>query len=1109
MKISPNIDLGKSLRQVFGNDPQSAKQVEHDQARQKATTTAVLKRFVARNVSQRRELTILADEVGLGKTYVALAAAVSLLDAIRSGDSPEGFPSNKPVVLVLTPTNDALFNKWMREAEAFKLDCARNEGALDWLDICSPIPDQNKTGNMVDLALQLRNATRSRPMLMIAKLGVFGAALNDRNWWRRRALAAVFESCKVSPDDRKWWCKRILGTSAKSIVAELLDLRRSYGMWKEECGICNNLHQAFQRVINDDRIRPRIDRLLSDWNANRLLDALDDLTRLAIAGELPSLPLVVIDEVHNLKNENTQARKHLETLLSGRVCRMLGLSATPFQLRQDELLSVLKLRNTLALTRDRHETLDAAVEKLSDAMKSSRDSGDVFRRRWRALRPRDQTTIEETWQAVRNANPVEQRRLAGQVRPPRIAHALEAALELEQINTELQRHLCPFVIRHQHPRGYREHFVGRHSDVGHEIGTLHFSWAPGLEVRGHDELAHYLMMRAVALAKNEKGMPGLGAELTGSYRHLVETSAVWRKLADAPNPLLKDYRDVLDGMIGHRTDEHDPDREHRKVQATAKRALDFFKRGQKTLIFCVFTKTAETIRDQIQAEIDSYLNDVKLRVFGEGTAFENFRKRFFNRREPMFSLIQDHPLLGQVDVGVPGIPRELRLTERHLRIVAESLVEWGESAANEKPDRRLILAATEHVAAKAWEENQLGQDWLSHVLSAWHDKQGMLQNPINEASWLQAREPLSRSERASRVQKNLDPEARSGSDDPLEVEELDESMSSSTQCASQEREVTEWIRRLQQDAIGEVVAPYFDAGIINAQAARLPLLVEHHSNLLAKLDLTTRAVAGQVFRRILMAEEFLLRYLADVERENTETWADYLSERYVKQLDGHLETLKDRVHAYLETLVRAKSNKALLAGYHAAAENRNVVQLVKGGTQNRDRYFLGFNTPYRPEVLISTSVGQEGIDLHRECRHVIHHDLCWNPATIEQRTGRVDRLGSKVERERLAGKGAELPTLEIAVPYLAATYDERMFEELYRRAQLFEVTLGGDMRVEGRIEQEQVKLEKRTREKAGIGTEDEDLGLEDDETGNVDIPKDMVLRLRVDLSVWPNRVSDP
>jgi hypothetical protein len=120
--------------------------------------------------------------------------------------------------------------------------------------------------------------------------------------------------------------------------------------------------------------------------------------------------------------------------------------------------------------------------------------------------------------------------------------------------------------------------------------------------------------------------------------------------------------------------------------------------------------------------------------------------------------------------------------------------------------------------------------------------------------------------------------------------------------------------------------------------------------------------------------------------------------------------LRDRVDAYLETLVRAQSNSKLLEGYHAAASNLNVIQLVKGGMSNRDRYFLGFNTPYRPEILISTSVGQEGIDLHRECRHVIHHDLDWNPAVIEQRTGRVDRIGSKVERER--AEVAMHPSLE-------------------------------------------------------------------------------------------------
>ena len=180
-----------------------------------------------------------------------------------------------------------------------------------------------------------------------------------------------------------------------------------------------------------------------------------------------------------------------------------------------------------------------------------------------------------------------------------------------------------------------------------------------------------------------------------------------------------------------------------------------------------------------------------------------------------------------------------------------------------------------------------------------------------------------------------------------------------------------------------------------------------HGDLMAQLDVTTRAAAGGVFRRILMAEEFVLRYLVDVPREQAEQWADYLADRYTKPLDGHLESLRDRVTAYLETLARAGQNESLLAGYHAAAENLNVVQLVKGDTANRDHFFLGFNTPYRPEVLISTSVGQEGIDLHRECRHIIHHDLCWNPATIEQRTGRVDRIGSKVERERPAPKTAE------------------------------------------------------------------------------------------------------
>lgn len=63
-----------------------------------------------------------------------------------------------------------------------------------------------------------------------------------------------------------------------------------------------------------------------------------------------------------------------------------------------------------------------------------------------------------------------------------------------------------------------------------------------------------------------------------------------------------------------------------------------------------------------------------------------------------------------------------------------------------------------------------------------------------------------------------------------------------------------------------------------------------------------------------------------------------------------------------------------------------------------------------------------------------------------------------------------------------------MFEELYRRAQLFEVTLGGEMKIEGRIEPDQAASNHKANEKFGIGTDDEDLGSDSEETGVVNLP---------------------
>ena len=77
MKISPEIDLSRSLRQVFGNKDEFSDQVKHDCQRQTETCNAILRRYFSPKDRERRELMILADEVGLRKTYVALAVAVA------------------------------------------------------------------------------------------------------------------------------------------------------------------------------------------------------------------------------------------------------------------------------------------------------------------------------------------------------------------------------------------------------------------------------------------------------------------------------------------------------------------------------------------------------------------------------------------------------------------------------------------------------------------------------------------------------------------------------------------------------------------------------------------------------------------------------------------------------------------------------------------------------------------------------------------------------------------------------------------------------------------------------------------------------------------------
>jgi ERCC4-related helicase len=113
------------------------------------------------------------------------------------------------------------------------------------------------------------------------------------------------------------------------------------------------------------------------------------------------------------------------------------------------------------------------------------------------------------------------------------------------------------------------------------------------------------------------------------------------------------------------------------------------------------------------------------------------------------------------------------------------------------------------------------------------------------------------------------------------------------------------------------------------------------------------------------------------------------------------------------------------------------VQEATGKTkrQKRSRLMRAFNTPFLPDILVCSQVMAEGVNLQRFCRHVIHHDLAWNPSDIEQRTGRIDRLGCKAEGRQ---------SIVVYLPYLDGTADERQYRVITDRERWFRVVMGQD-----------------------------------------------------------------
>lgn len=178
-----------------------------------------------------------------------------------------------------------------------------------------------------------------------------------------------------------------------------------------------------------------------------------------------------------------------------------------------------------------------------------------------------------------------------------------------------------------------------------------------------------------------------------------------------------------------------------------------------------------------------------------------------------------------------------------------------------------------------------------------------------------------------------------------------------------------------------------------------------------------------------------------------------LARRFVELLAAQAQDQRQTFNAYTEfqgaaaafdTLVKVnfaemadKKLHELASLFGRRLQWQNPVGRMSGGVAQR--IVRQFRMPGFPLALISTDVLQEGEDLHTFCRRVIHYGITWTPSAMEQRTGRVDRIGGLAQR-RLDGlrRDAEPEEkIQVLYPHLKDTVERLQVRRVLKRLNEF------------------------------------------------------------------------
>lgn len=108
-------------------------------------------------------------------------------------------------------------------------------------------------------------------------------------------------------------------------------------------------------------------------------------------------------------------------------------------------------------------------------------------------------------------------------------------------------------------------------------------------------------------------------------------------------------------------------------------------------------------------------------------------------------------------------------------------------------------------------------------------------------------------------------------------------------------------------------------------------------------------------------------------------------------------------------------------GYHTA--------VIHGKRPNRQDEIDRFTNDSKCKIFLSSEVGSEGLDL-QFCDSLVNYNLPWNPMVVEQRIGRIDRVGQQSS------------VLHIYNLVIEGTIEEKIYNRLLDRIGIFRNALG-------------------------------------------------------------------